>query len=80
MKPRKDGLPWPLPCPFCGFRYRGSCFTTMGRAEKYECPDCGAEGPFPQDGKPGYQKAGQPQAYYDRLSIEARNRRAEVKP
>lgn len=46
-----------------------------GRAEPFECPRCGALGPFPKDGKPGYQKAGQPQAYYDRLCLEAWNRR-----
>lgn len=61
-----------LPCPFCGYRYRGLEITTCGFSERFECPNCGALGPFPSSKK---GTANLKQAEYDRATIEAWNRR-----
>lgn len=62
----------PKPCPFCGVRYRGECITMKGKAERFECPNCGAMGPFPAD-----QRRGKAQSYYDKLTISAWNLRVK---
>jgi hypothetical protein len=61
------------PCPFCGRQYRGKCVTMRGSAERFECPRCGALGPFPR----AEGRRGRGQAFYGRLTIEAWNRRED---
>lgn len=61
------------PCPFCGRTYLGSEITQDGAARRFECPRCGALGPFPNSAKARIK--GKPQKYYDKLTLEAWNRR-----
>lgn len=63
-----------LPCPFCGKTYKGRYITYVDRAASFECPSCGAEGPYPDYKK---NKPGKSQKYYDRLTIEAWNKRKQ---
>ncbi len=62
------------PCPFCGRIYTGKHITMLGKAEPFECPRCGAHGPLVDYKK--NQVRGKPQKYYDKLTLEAWNRRA----
>lgn len=44
----------PLPCPFCGHEYKGEYVGAgIGSGNRFECPYCGALGPFPTGGKRG---------------------------
>jgi hypothetical protein len=36
----------PLPCPFCGYKFRGNYDVCTTYIKKVECGGCGAEGPF----------------------------------
>lgn len=66
----------PLPCPFCGHEYRGKNFTRMGKADPFECPKCGAQGPFPA---PASRPAGKPQSFYDEHTVKAWNRHSSAR-
>lgn len=59
-----------LPCPFCGKKYKGLNVTMHMETRKFECPFCGAEGPFPQNPKQ-FDK----QKYFDIQTIKAWNTR-----
>jgi len=60
-----------LPCPFCGHQYKGNVFSHADYPSSFECPECGAEGPYPE--QPKNMKAKD----YDYLCINAWNRRVE---
>lgn len=64
----------PKPCPFCGKQYKGKEMTMMGCASRFECPYCGAQGPFPLPKT--LQAKFKPQEYYDNLTVAAWNQRA----
>lgn len=67
------------PCPFCGYQYKGTAISFNGKATPFDCPDCGAEGPYINMGKGNRNiKVGMPQKYYDELSAKAWNTRAEL--
>lgn len=77
MKARK--YPAILPCPFCGYQYRGKSIVWKGYSSRFECARCGAEGPFPEPGtSPTYSaRLTNAQAERrDRAAIKAWNKRS----
>jgi Lar family restriction alleviation protein len=61
------------PCPFCGHQYKGKMIANHHGPSPFDCPSCGAEGPYLDHGK--WKKA-KTIRQKNRVCIEAWNRRA----
>lgn len=61
------------PCPFCGKTYRGK-YICGPTPERFECPSCGAKGPFPDLSQ--WRDWMKPSSAA-RLTVAAWNRRAQ---